>query len=104
MSRKPYAPVSIARRRKPGFPKVVRMRLRQCGRLSCSAAAEVMPSPPGISMSIRATSGRLAMAAEMTSSARATSATTSMSLSIASSARIAPRTIAWSSAIRTRIM
>ena len=93
----------MARRRKPGFPNVVRIRLRQCGNASCSAAADEMPSPPGISMSSNATSGRLAIAARTTSSARAASATTCMSSSMASSARSAPRTIAWSSAIRTRI-
>src|SRR2546423_302599 len=61
----------MARRRKPGFPNVVRIRLRQCGNASCSAAADEMPSPPGISMSSSATSGRLAIAARTTSAALA---------------------------------
>ena len=65
--------------------------------------AAAIPSSPGISMSISATSGRVARAAATRRSPRSTSATTSMSSSSPSRLASAPRTIAWSSAIRTRI-
>ncbi len=59
---------------------------------------------PGISMSSRATSGLVRLAAPTTSSPRPTWATTSMSSSKESSAASASRIIAWSSAIKTRMM
>ena len=100
----PDAPDSIARRRYPGRPKVVRMMIRVPGQARCSCSAALMPSRPGISMSSRATSGLLSRAACFTSSPRPTWATTSMSSSKESRAASASRIIAWSSASSTRMV
>ena len=85
-----------------GAANVVRMTARHSGSGGGQGPAASMPSPPGISMSSRATSGRcpgrrrrLVAAADL--------GTTSRSSSSSRRARKAPRTSAWSSAMSTRI-
>ena len=64
LTRKPAAPTSIARRRKPGRPKVVRMTARQLGHAPWPARGRPRcRRRPGISMSSSATSGRCSRAA-----------------------------------------
>ena len=72
LTRKADTPDSIARRRKPGRPNVVRITILMSGKLLFSSAAAARPSMPGISMSSTATSGWVAFAAAITSSPRPT--------------------------------
>ena len=104
LTTKPWAPDWMARRRNPGRPKVVTMRTLVAGSRSRSLAVALSPSVPGMSTSMRTTSGRCSSATGRTSSPFPTWATTSISVSRASSAASAPRTMAWSSASITRII
>lgn len=104
LTTKPCAPDFSARRRKPGRPKVVTIRTFVEGSLSSSPAVAVRPSVPGMSTSMRTTSGRCSRAAGSTSSPLPTWETTSISPSRDSRVASAPRTIAWSSASITRII
>ena len=72
LTRNADTPDSIARRRKPGRPNVVRMTILIPGWCLFSSAAAARPSMPGISMSSTATSGLTASAAVSTSSPRPT--------------------------------
>ena len=63
-----------------------------------------MPPRPGMAMSIRMTSGASRRASSTASCPLAASPTTVMSSDIANSARTPSRRIAWSSAIRTRML
>src|SRR5580704_6353352 len=102
LTRNADTPDSIARRRNPGRPNVVRITILVSGWFFFSSAAADRPSMPGISMSSRATSGWVSWAALRTSSPRPTWATTSMSPSNDSSAASASLIIAWSSASSSR--
>src|SRR5579863_1123487 len=102
LTRNAETPDSIARRRNPGRPNVVKMTILVLGWCCFSSAAAARPSRPGISMSSTATSGFVSCAALSTSSPRPTWATTSNSPSKVSSAASASRIITWSSASSSR--
>ena len=76
------------------LPDVALLDIEMPGGDGLSAAAALKPSPPGISMSRSATSGKAFKAVGTTSSPRDASATISMSSSRESRAARAPRTIA----------
>src|SRR5580693_8284732 len=92
LTRNADTPDSIARRRNPGRPNVVKMTILTPGWIFFSSAAAASPS----------TSGWVSCAARRTSSPRPTWATTSMSPSNDSSAASASRIITWSSASSSR--
>src|SRR5580692_11630115 len=102
LTRNADTPDSIARRRKPGRPNVVKMTILIPGWTFFSSAAAASPSRPGISMSSTATSGWVSCAALTTSSPRPTWATTSMSPSKDSRAASASLIMTWSSASSSR--
>ena len=86
-TRKPDAPASIARRRKPGRPKVVRMSTRQVGQgwRSARGGLDAVHARASRCPAARRR-GRCSGAAATTTSPRPTSATTSRSSSRSSSA------------------
>src|ERR1700730_14710170 len=102
LTRNADTPDSIARRRNPGRPNVVKMTILVSGWIFFSSAAAASPSRPGISMSSTATSGWVSCAAVRTAAPRPTWATTSRSPSNESSAASASRIITWSSASSSR--